>query len=239
MTPLNRSGVPRIGFFQSVFVEWCDPDSGEESVTSRIPKVELEDKGTGWTDFIGEARGHLAFLVSGRAVAGLRAAGIESFDLTPTDITRIPKKLRDQERDDYFVFSPRLIVSGQIERLGHVDRFNVAEHRRILINGSESFQGPIARFEDSPTIVCTWGVVELARAEKWTNIGFHPVDAIKSVPTALPPNGSGLITIDPLSRGWPPERFYSEHHESVIASHQTQMAQQAGAGNRLKPGPHL
>lgn len=221
MAPLNRSGVPRIGFFQSVFVEWSDSGDSAVDCAPKVPKVELEDKGTKWTDFIGGARGYLAFLVSGRVVAELSAAGIDSFDTTPTNFTRVPRRLRDLPREEYYVFNPRLTVSGRIDRLGTVDRFDVAEHSRILIDDPEAFRGPVARFEDSPTIVCSWEAVELARALRWTNIGFHPIDAIKSVATARPRSGDALITIDPLSRSWPPGRFYSEHHDAVVAAHQS------------------
>ena len=228
MTPLNKSGVPRIGFFQSVFVESSD----EELVQPRIPKVELEDKGTKWVDFIGDARGHLAFLVSERVIHGLRAAGVDAFHTSPINFSRVPKRLRDQVVSDYFVFHPKLKVSGRIERLGKIDRFDVADHSRILIDDEPPITEPIARYEDSPTIICTWEIVELARTEKWTNIGFHPIDAIRSSATARPPKGTGLLTIDPLSRTWPPERLYSDHHEAVLATHKTNCTTRRGTSTR-------
>lgn len=171
------------------------------------------DRGRAWYDFLHTENGFL--LISDRVRDGLIRNEIGGWESFPVSVVGVESRsLRKKNMPQYHW----LKITGQIEVddskdiIGDVKYCPECKHLEG-IKGPDRLV-PIARnlaeigfFNVSnfwfSYIVCSYGIIELARSQKWTNMRFDPIDLPGRIrPLPEPINYLG----DP----WPPVSWYPD-----------------------------
>lgn len=171
--------------------------------------VEVEEfKGGKFSDIITAG----PITVSGRVFDALEREGIGDFDAFPAvlDRERSCRLPRGFELPEYWslVIQDGIVLEDDPpapppnERDAHWRWFNRPGRR--LVPRDDTWTGyDLVRGRKS--IVCTRRIIELARAERWTNFSFRPID--------VPPHYRS-VDIDYLGAQWPPKQWYLEPYSA-------------------------
>jgi hypothetical protein len=145
--------------------------------------------GRRWTDFIGNGGGGFSFCVSERVLTSLRSNGFVVSRATEIPIAQVDtERLRNQTPPRYYVIETApgievdFVATGiPVDRSGRpvLNPLPRPWPPRLWWLSLKSWTGAdlfcYSNYGDGLCLVCTEKVVELAKAEAWTNCSFDPV----------------------------------------------------------------
>jgi hypothetical protein len=182
-----------------------------------FPLVTLDDKGSRWTSLIGTNNwnNNIDFLVNEEVMKVLNSNGITKCESRKVEFQTIPKKkLRETPRPEYYTleqvsgFIPKAerLTSGEIERSAPVVWRTVVDPKSL--KGADLAVGKHVAY-------CTLRLIELARANSWSNFRFYPADSVRV--RRIRKEMVDPLPVDYLGKQWPPVTWYPDRHFELAA----------------------